>query len=258
LDRTVEGLNGPVNLRILAAHRVDGVYVYLHGGGHCFGSPVLQDEALWRLAASTGLAIVGVDYRLAPEHPYPAAPDDCESAALWLHERCREEFGTDRLLIGGESAGAHLAVVTLLRLRDRHGLDGAFCGAYLNAGSYDMTLTPSARSFGARRMLVNTPLLEWFREQFLPGMSEQELRDPDVSPLFADLHDMPPARFVVGTQDHALDDALFMAARWRAAGSPAQLEVVAEAAHGFTLFGGTVGEREVERQYEFLLAAAAD
>jgi acetyl esterase len=256
VDRVVDGRYGPVKLRTLTADRVDGVYVYLHGGGHTFGSPAAQDEALWKLASTTGLAVVGVDYRLAPEHPYPAAPDDCESAALWLLENAEEEFGTDRLVIGGESAGAHLAVLTLLRLRDRHARADAFRGAYLNAGSYDMAMTPSARSFGDRRMLVNTPLLKWFREQFLPGRTEEQLRDPDISPLYADLHDLPPARFVVGTQDHSLDDALFMAARWRAAGSPAQLEVVAEAAHGFTLFGTTIGEREIERQYEFLRATA--
>jgi acetyl esterase len=256
-DRTVAGRYGPVKLRILRPDQIDGVYVYLHGGGHTFGYPAAQDEALWELAGSTGLAIVGVDYRLAPEHPYPAAPDDCESAALWLLEHAQAEFGTDRLVIGGESAGAHLAVVTLLRLRDRHSRADAFRGAYLNAGSYDMTLTPSARSFGERRMLVNTPLLRWFREQFLPGRTEEELRDPDISPLYADLRDLPPARFVVGTQDHALDDALFMAARWRAAGSEAELEVVAEAAHGFTLFGTTAGEREIERQHEFLRASTA-
>jgi acetyl esterase/lipase len=210
---------------------------------------------LWKLAQATNLAVVGVDYRLAPEHPYPAAPEDCEAAAVWLVEHAQAEFGSERLVIGGDSAGAHLSVLTLLRLRDAHGLAGAFRATYLNGGSYDMSLTPSARAFGGARMLVNTPMLVWFRGQFLPGRSSEEMRDPAISPLYADLRQMPAARFVVGTRDHSLDDALFMAERWRAAGSPAELEVVADAPHGFTLFPLTVAERELACQQEFLRAA---
>lgn len=254
-DRAVEGPAGPINVRVLLPEEIGGVYLYLHGGGHTFGSSAAQDAALWMLACRARLAVVGVEYRLAPEHPYPAAPDDCEGAALWLVENASSEFGTDQLVIGGESAGAHLAVVTLLRLRDRHGLTGAFQAAYLNAGSYDMSMTPSARRFGDRPLLVNTPLLAWFRQQFLQGRSGEELLDPDISPLYADLSGMPPARFVVGTQDHALDDALFMSARWRAAGSPAELELVEEAVHGFTMFPITVAGRELDRQYAFLAGA---
>jgi acetyl esterase len=201
------------------------------------------------------MATVSVDYRLAPEHPYPAAPDDAERAAVWLIGNAIAEFGTDRLTIGGESAGAHLAVVTLVRLRDRHGIRGAFRAAYLSSGSYDLTMTPSARRFGDAPLLVNTPLVIWFRRQFLPGRSDEDLRDPDISPLYADQTGMSAARFVAGTHDHALDDALFMAARWRAAGSTAQLEIVAEAIHGFTLFPLTIARRELERQYAFLAGA---
>jgi acetyl esterase len=253
--RVWRGPAGAVNVRVLLPEEFSGVYLYLHGGGHTFGSAAAQDAALWTLACRARLAVVGVEYRLAPEHPYPAAPDDCEGAALWLAENAGSEFGTDRLVIGGESAGAHLAAVTLLRLRDRHDLTGAFAAAYLNAGSYDMSMTPSARRFGARPLLVNTPLLAWFRQQFLQGRSGEELLDPDISPLYAELSGMPPARFVVGTQDHSLDDALFMSARWRAAGSPAELEVVEEAVHGFTMFPITVARRELELQQVFLAGA---
>jgi acetyl esterase len=254
-DRTVVSSAGPVSVRVLVPERVTGVYLHLHGGGHTLGSAAANDGALWTLACRTSMATVSVDYRLAPEHPYPAAPDDAERAALWLAEQGSAEFGTQRRVIGGESAGAHLAVVALLRLRDRHGASDPYRAAYLNSGSYDMSMTPSARNFGDRPLLVNTPLLAWFRQQFLPGRSGEELRDPDISPLYADLTGMPSARFVAGTQDHALDDALFMAARWRAAGSAARLEVVAEAIHGFTLFPITIAQRELEQQYSFLSAA---
>ena len=82
--------------------------------------------------------MVSVDYRLAPEHPWPAAPDDCETAALWLLDEAEALFGATRLAIGGASAGATLAMTTLLRLRDR-GVAKPFVGAALQAGTYDLS-----------------------------------------------------------------------------------------------------------------------
>ena len=89
------------------------------------GACGLQDEMLERIVAATGFASVSVEYRLAPEHPYPAGPNDCETAAMWLATHASAEFGTSVLTIGGESAGATLAAATLLRLRDRHQIRGS-------------------------------------------------------------------------------------------------------------------------------------
>ncbi|MFF7131929.1 MULTISPECIES: alpha/beta hydrolase [unclassified Streptomyces] len=251
-DRVVDG---GVRVRIFVPERVDGVYLHFHGGGWAFGSADGQDERLWLLARRTRLAVVSVDYRLAPEHPFPAGPDDCESAARWLVRHARAEFGTERLLIGGESAGAHLSVVTLLRLRDRHGVTGAFRAAHLLFGPYDLSMTPSQRSFGSRRLLSNTETLRRTYELFTPGMGVEQRRDPEVSPLYADLAGLPPARIVVGTEDPLLDDSLFLARRWQAAGAPVQLGVVAGAMHGFTLFPLRVTERELLRERDFLCTA---
>ncbi|MEV6732818.1 MULTISPECIES: alpha/beta hydrolase [unclassified Streptomyces] len=248
-DRVVEG---GVRVRAFVPDHVDGVYLHFHGGGWMFGSADGQDERLWLLAEQARLAVVSVDYRLAPEHPFPAGPDDCEAAARWLVKHATAEFGTERLLIGGESAGAHLSVVTLLRLRDRHGITGAFRAAHLLFGPYDLSMTPSQRSFGAKRLLTNTDTLRRTYELFTPCMRAEQRRDPEVSPLFADLAGMPPARIVVGTEDPLLDDSLFLAGRWQAAGAPVQLGVVAGAMHGFTLFPLTVTERELRRQQDFL------
>jgi acetyl esterase len=250
-DRVVED----VPVRIFVPDHVDGVYLHLHGGGWAFGSAAGQDERLWRLATQTRLAVVSVDYRLAPEHPFPAGPDDCEAAARWLVRNAAAEFGTERLLIGGESAGAHLSVVTLLRLRDRHGITGAFRAAHLLFGPYDLSMTPSQRNFGSRPLLSNTDSLRGSYALFAPEMSEEQRRDPDVSPLYADLAGLPPARIAVGTEDPLLDDSLFLAARWEAAGAPVQLDVVAGAMHGFTLFPLTVTEREHRRERDFLASA---
>ena len=107
------------------------------------GGADLQDKRLEDIALACDMVVVSVDYRLAPEHPYPAAPDDAEATALWLAKAGMSEFGTDRLIIGGESAGAHLSAVTILRMRDKHGYT-SFKGANLLYGAYDVTSTPSA------------------------------------------------------------------------------------------------------------------
>jgi acetyl esterase/lipase len=196
------------------------------------GSPEMMDLLHEIIVDQCHVAVVSVDYRLALEHPYPAAPDDCEAAACWLLEHGPEEFGSDRLLIGGESAGAHLAVVTLLRMKDKYHAVDRFLGENLVFGAYDLSATPSQRGVG---ITAGTDILgdeSWPLDLFLPGMSGEQRRDPDVSPLYADLRGMPPALFAVGTNDHLLDDALFMAARWQLAGSPCELLVYPATPHG--------------------------
>jgi acetyl esterase/lipase len=254
-DRMIPGRAGGVPLRVFTPPVVRGVYLHIHGGGWTLGTAGGQDILLWRLARAAEVAVVSVGYRLAPEHPYPAGPDDCEDAARWLVDGTVREFGTDRLTIGGESAGAHLAVVTLLRLGARA---AAFRAAQLTFGAYDLSMTPSQRQWGDLNLSLSTPIMAWFYDQFLPKLSSEERRRPDISPLYADLRGMPPARFVVGTQDPLLDDTLFMAARWEAAGNAAVLEVVAEAAHGFLQFPLKVAERELAAQEEYIAKAVAD
>ncbi|MGP3770928.1 alpha/beta hydrolase [Streptomyces sp. SDT5-1] len=248
-DRTVAGR---VPVRVFVPDAVDGVLLHLHGGGWTFGSADGQDERLWGLAQEARIAVVSVGYRLAPEHPFPAGPDDCAAAARWLVRHAAAEFGSERLLIGGESAGAHLSVLTLLRLRDEDGGAGAFRAAHLLFGAYDLSMTPSQRRFGARRLLSDTESLRGAYERFTPGLGAEQRRSPRISPLFADLSGLPPARMVVGTEDPLLDDSLFLAARWRA---PVELGVVAGAMHGFTLFPLTIAERERHRQAAYLAAA---
>ena len=245
---TIPGPGGEIALRVLEPPDTRGAHLHLHGGGWTIGAADMQDLALWELAQATGLTAVSVDYRLAPEHPYPAGPDDCEAAALWL----LEHHG-GRLTIGGDSAGAHLAVVTLLRLRDRHGISPRmFSAASLVFGAYDLTGTPSRRLWGERELILSSAMMDWFADCFLPGLSDDERRDPDVSPLYADLRDMPPALFSCGTMDPLLDDSLFMESRWRAAGSEARLSLWPEGVHAYTAFPIEIGRRSRVEQNEFL------
>ncbi|MEP9376880.1 alpha/beta hydrolase [Aquabacter sp. CN5-332] len=238
-DAVIEGPHGPTPLRIYMPEAAPkGVYLHLHGGGWCIGSPRENDGANDRIVDRTGYAVVSVKYRLAPEHPHPQGPDDCEAAALWLVREAQARFGTSRFAIGGESAGACLAVATLVRLRDRHGLK-PFAGAVLTAGCFDLRLTPSVRQWGTTPLVLNTEDITRFVAYYLSGGGSAE--DPDVSPLLADLSGLPPAFFTVGTQDALLDDTLFMSARWLAAGNPAELLVMPGGCHVFVHFPGSAG-----------------
>lgn len=226
-----------------------GVYLHLHGGGWVLGGSDMQDPMLERIADNTGQAVVAPEYRLAPEHPYPAGPDDCESAAAWLLANAKKDFGTDALTIGGESAGGHLTAVTILRLRDRHGYTG-WRGANIVYGAFDLSLTPSQRQFGNTRLVLRTIDMQQFYNAFLPTVTER--RDPDISPLYADLKGLCPALFSVGTKDPLLDDTLFMHARWVAAGNKAELTIYPGGAHGFTLFPNELSENATARMEAFL------
>ena len=256
-NRTLETPHGVLPVRVFATPAARGVLLHLHGGGLALGSHDQQDFLLEPIANATGLAVVSVGYRLAPEHPYPAGPDDCERAALWLIEHAKREFGTDQLYIGGESAGAYLSAVTLLRLKDRHGLR-PFRAAVLTYGHYDMShLSPSARLWGPRNLVISTPIIEQFFDWFIPP---QQRNLPDASPLYGNLAGLPPALFTVGTLDPLLDDTLFMVSRWIAAGNSAELALYPGAIHGFSLFpyeqGVTANQRIVQFLKERISAAA--
>jgi len=211
------------------------VYLQVHGGGFYMDSAARSDRRNAALADAVGAVAVSVDYRLAPEHPWPAAPDDCETAALWLVEEAEASFGTARLMIGGASAGATLAVATLLRLRDR-GLAHRFVGAVLQFGAYDLSgRSPSGRLYAD----------EWFIQAYAGHVEDRTL--PDISPLYGDLRDLPPSLLVVGTLDRLLEDSLAMAARLSAAGNEVDVRVYPGAAHGFTSLPTDMGELAVHR-----------
>jgi acetyl esterase len=247
---TIAGKDGnEIPLRVVAPEQPRGIYLHLHGGGWVLGGADMQDPMLERIADNTGQAVVSVEYRLAPEHPYPSGPDDCEAAAVWLVQNGKKEFGTDALTIGGESAGGHLTAVTVLRMRDRHGFTG-FRGANMVYGAFDMSLTPSQRQFGDTRLILRTIDIQQFANAFLPTITDR--RVPNISPLYADLKGLCPTLFSVGTKDALLDDSLFMHARWIAAGNEGELAIYPGGAHGFTLFPNDLSKAAAARMDAFL------
>lgn len=249
----IDGPAGKLKLRAIAPGEggARGVYLHIHGGGHVLGAADQQDRLLERIADATKLTALSVEYRLAPEHPFPAAPDDCEAAAHWVLAHL-SDFGGDKLATGGESAGAHLTALTMLRVRDKLGAN-PFHAANLVFGVFDAGMTPSARAFGNdERLILRTLDIEKFSEAFLPGLSWAEKRAPHISPLYADLRGLCPALFTIGTKDALLDDSLFMSARWAAAGNAAELDVYPGACHGFIAFPYAQAFASIEKQCAFL------
>jgi len=248
--REIDGPAGAIPIRIMRPARVAGVYLHLHGGGMTLGSAAAMDGRNWGIAQACDVAVVSVDYRLAPEHPFPAGPDDAEAAALWLIEHAAAELGTDRLVIGGESAGAYLAVLTLVRLRDRLGACPPLLGADLCYGVYDLGGTPSTVLLRGKVPYATGDGPN--RGHYLPGRSIEEARHPSISPLWADLGDLPPCLLTVGTADWLLDDSLFLAARLQAAGNRTELAVYPEGPHGIEGSPTTLGRLARERIYAFV------
>jgi acetyl esterase len=253
VDRVIAGPGGPMRLRTFSppGGQARAVFLHLHGGGWSIGRPEMGDLANEALATKHDIAVVSVDYRLAPEHPFPAAPDDCEAAALWLAENAKSMFGSDVLLIGGESAGAHLAAVTLLRMRDKHNLADRFAGANLEYGYYDFGHLPSHRGLNGGPDIIDSNGLEAMAELVLPGLSIEQRRDPAYSPLWADLEGLPPALFAVGLADHLSDDTLLLASRWERAGNHTELLAYPDAPHGCLAVVASVRGHYTPRRYAF-------
>ncbi|WP_280481718.1 alpha/beta hydrolase [Nocardia cyriacigeorgica] len=216
-----EGREVPVRIHAPVGGAANGVLLEFHGGGFYMGSAAGSDIRNRRMADALGVAVVSVDYRLAPENPWPAAPDDAETAALWLAEHAGRRFGTSKLAVGGFSAGSTLAMTTLLRLRGR-GLDAFDC-AVLQFGTYDLsTHTP------AGRLIAD----EYFLEAYAGAAPDRT--HPDISPIYAELSGLPPVLMVVGEKDILLQDNLAMAGRLSASGVDVDLRVYPDAPHGFS------------------------
>ncbi len=223
IQRLVNVRSQKVPVRITYPNKTEpkGVFLEIHGGGFYLDTAARSDVSNTRLSDNLGLAVVSVDYRLAPEHPWPAAPDDCVVAALWLIDHAKSEFGTTRLFIGGASAGATLTMTTILRLRNE-GKTTQFEGAVLQYGAYDLSgQTPGGRLYQD----------EYFIKAYAGQAEDRTL--PDISPLYGELHGLPPLLLQVGELDILLEDNFAMCARLIAAGNEVDLRLYPESEHGF-------------------------
>lgn len=234
----IDGPASPLPLRLLEpAGPPKGLVVDLHGGGWVVGSAALNDRLTGHFAEA-GHAVASVDYRLLDEARGVWMPDavaDCAAALAWALGEGRRRFGTDRVFVIGESAGAHLAALAALQLRDAADLDG-LAGLIFVQGVFDLSATPRVRAATAETLLFDGPNLERDLGRLTPGLDEAGRRKPELSPLYADLSGMPPALFVMGEMDPFRDDSRAMAQRWSEHALATLLDVPT-APHGFQHFG---------------------
>ena len=215
--------------------REEHVLLYVHGGGYVVGSLTTHRELVSRLARAAGARVLNVDYRLAPEHPFPAAVEDATAAYRWLLAQGVE---SGHVAVGGDSAGGGLTLATLLALRDA-GDPLPAAGICLSPWT-DLEGTGASAEPGA----VDDPLvaLEGLREMARQYARPDDMRHPHASPLYGDYAGIPPLLLQVGTREILLDDATRLAERARAAGVDVELEPWEGLIHVWQLFGPQVPE----------------
>ena len=210
--------------------------LYFHGGGFQVGSVVSHRELMAGLSVAAQCRVLGVDYRLAPEHRYPAALDDATAAYQWL---IGQGIAPQHIALAGDSAGGGLALSLLLRLRDAHHTLPA--AAVLMSAWTD--LTASGASYGTRAdadPIHQRPMIVAMARSYLG--KDGNAADPLVSPLFADLKGLPPLLAQVGDRETVLDDSRDFVARAKEAGVDATLQVWDHMIHVFQQFPAQLPE----------------
>jgi len=226
--RSVVALGRRITLRIVRPPgKLRGVHLDFHGGGWCTGNARMDDVPNAELAIACNIAVVAADYGPAPRTPVTDILAECEAAAVWLAENAKREFGSTRMTIGGESAGAHLAVCTMLRRRL------LFHAALLYYGVYDLSGSEGLRAAPRDTLVIHAPTALSSLRQLTPRMTDAERRAPSISPAFADLSGLPPALFIAGTADPLLAETENLRARWKEANGNADILLVPDAPHAF-------------------------
>lgn len=198
--------------------REDAAFLYIHGGGFVAGSPRTHRPLTWRLTKEIGVPVYAIDYRLAPEHPYPAGLDDCVAAYKGLLDK---GISAKSILVGGDSAGGNLTLALALRLT-AEGLPLPAALICLSPAT-DMTGSGDSRHSNAEADSMFVPeMMDSLKPVYFDGTDE---RDPFVSPLYGDLSGFPPTLFQVGEREMLRDDSTRMAAALKSAGAEAVLEV---------------------------------
>jgi acetyl esterase len=243
-DRTLDTEVGAVRARVFTPES-DGavpIMMYFHGGGYVKGGVVDTDAFCRRLARTTGNVIVSVDYRLAPEHPYPAALDDAYHSSMWAYENAGALGGTkDSFSVCGESAGGNLAAVVCLLARSGTGL--RIGRQILLQPVVDFTLSFPSIDMPATECLVPREDLAWYYEEYYGRYADT--RDFRVSPVFADdLSGLPPALIITAEHDTLRDEAKAYADRLESSGVRTQYSCYRGMIHGFLQLAGLVDEAQ--------------
>lgn len=254
--RMIPGPAGELRALILRPHDADGelpILVYFHGGGFVLGSARAYEGVCRLLATRARCVVVAVDYRLAPEHPFPAAVDDVLATYLHVREHARSFGGrSDRVAVGGDSAGGNLATVTCLALRDA-GLPPPLLQALVYPCT-DMRRGHASHRHFAEGYFLDHAKLDWFMTSYL-GDQPELLVDPRASPLLAPrLDGLPPALVLTAGFDPLRDEAFEYVERLRDAAVEVEHHCAERLIHGFFSMGGAVpAARETVVGYADLL-----
>jgi acetyl esterase len=239
VDRHIPGPGGELPIRVyrrFGAAAAPPAIVYLHGGGWVAGDLDTHDGTCRLLADVSGCVVVAVDYRRAPEHPFPAAIDDAVAAYIWVQRHPGElSIAPGRVGVMGDSAGGNLSAALALEVRGLSVLPPVAQGLVYPAVDLDTLRFPSHQSVGSGFGLERAAI-EWFRSQYLP--SPDDRRSPRVSPLLAsDLTGAAPALVVTAGFDPLRDEGKAYADALAAAGVPVRYRCYDDMIHGFFGFG---------------------
>jgi acetyl esterase len=233
-DKRIPGPGGDLGVRIFratAGNEPCGALVFFHGGGWVIGDLDTHDILCRQLAIAGGFAVVSVDYRLAPEHRFPAAVDDCIAATRWVRENAQAlHIDPDRIAVGGDSAGGNLAAVVALALRDAGERWLRF--QLLIYPATDMRQIADSHQRNGEGYLLTSESVRWFRGHYTPA--DADWSDWRASPLLAKSHaGLPAALVITAGFDPLRDEGRQYADALSAAGSPAQYVCFERQLHGF-------------------------
>jgi monoterpene epsilon-lactone hydrolase len=209
--------------------------LYLHGGGYVIGSINTHRRLAYDISAASGARVLVIDYRLAPEHPFPAAVEDAAKAWRWL---LQQSFATSRLALAGDSAGGGLTLATLVNLRDQK-LGLPACAVAISPWVDLEGVGNSITARAAQDPMVQKDGLLWMAGLYLNG---KDAKTPLAAPLHADLKGLPPILVQVGTAETLLDDATRIAEKLHAAGVDVRLAIWPNMLHVFPLFAPILSE----------------
>jgi acetyl esterase len=240
-DHLIPGPGGdiPVRVYVPEGSAPRPALVYFHGGGWVICNLDTHDVVCRALARRAGAVVVSVDYRLAPEHPFPAAVDDCYAATAWVAANA-QELGVDpeRVCVGGDSAGGNLAAVVSLRSRDEQGPAIALQAMVYPVTDLSSFETESYVEFATDHQLTR-PMMEWFRNHYVPNAADW--LHPYASPLLApDLSRLPPALVITAECDPLRDEGEAYARRLEQAGVPVTCTRYAGMIHPFFSLSGAI------------------
>ncbi len=214
---------------------LDRAVLYLHGGGYVVGSIKTHRDLMGRVSRAAKARVLGLDYRLAPEHPFPAAVDDSVAAYRWMLE---QGLKPARIAVAGDSAGGGLAIAALVAIRDAK-LATPGAGVCLSPWVDLEGIGESMKTREQADPVVRRDMLTQMAAAYLAG---KDSRTPLAAPLYADLKGLPPLLIQVGDAETLLDDSNRLAQRARAVGVQVKLEVWPEMIHVFQLFAGFLPE----------------